>query len=81
MNARNLFRALLYVSGSMAKTNPFTFLQQVRSEASKVTWPSQKETAITTVMVFVMVFLASIFFLLADQILSFGVSFILGLGG
>ena len=87
MNARNPFRALLYVSGSsyvsglMAKTNPFTFLQQVRSEASKVTWPSQKETAITTLMVFVMVFLASIFFLLADQILSFGVGAILGLGG
>ncbi|SNZ08372.1 preprotein translocase subunit SecE [Cohaesibacter gelatinilyticus] len=65
----------------MAKTNPFDFLQQVKSEASKVTWPSQKETGITTVMVFVMVFLASIFFLLADQIMSFGVSFVLGLGG
>ena len=65
----------------MAKTNPFTFLQQVRSEASKVTWPSQKETAITTIMVFVMVFLASIFFLLADQIMSYGVGLILGLGG
>jgi preprotein translocase subunit SecE len=76
-----LFRALLYVSGSMAKTNPFDFLQQVKSEASKVTWPSQKETGITTVMVFVMVFLASIFFLLADQVMSFGVSFVLGLGG
>lgn len=82
MNARNfLFRALLYVSGSMAKTNPFAFLQQVKSEASKVTWPSRKETGITTVMVFVMVFLASIFFLLADQVMSFGVSFLLGLGG
>lgn len=65
----------------MAKTNPFDFLQQVKSEASKVTWPSQKETGITTVMVFVMVFLASIFFLLADQVMSFGVSFVLGLGG
>jgi preprotein translocase subunit SecE len=65
----------------MAKTNPFTFLQQVRSEASKVTWPSQKETVVTTAMVFVMVFLASIFFLLADQIMSYGVSLLLGLGG
>jgi preprotein translocase subunit SecE len=65
----------------MAKTNPFTFLQQVRSEASKVTWPSRKETAVTTIMVFVMVFLASIFFLLADQIMSYGVGLILGLGG
>ena len=65
----------------MAKSNPFTFLQQVRSEAAKVTWPSQKETGITTAMVFVMVALASVFFLLADQIMSFGVSYILGLGG
>lgn len=65
----------------MAKTNPFTFLQQVRSEASKVTWPSRKETAVTTVMVFVMVFLASIFFLLADQVMSYGVGLVLGLGG
>jgi preprotein translocase subunit SecE len=64
----------------MAKTNPFTFLQQVRSEASKVTWPSQKETVITTAMVFVMVFVAAIFFLLADQVMSYGVSLILGLG-
>lgn len=65
----------------MAKNNPFTFLQQARSETSKVTWPSRRETGITTVMVFVMVFLASIFFLLADQLLSWGVSLLLGFGG
>ncbi|WP_316861798.1 preprotein translocase subunit SecE [uncultured Cohaesibacter sp.] len=65
----------------MAKTNPFSFLQQVRSEAAKVTWPTQKETAITTLMVFVMVALASVFFLLADQIMSLGVSYIVSLGG
>ncbi|AXS41071.1 preprotein translocase subunit SecE [Breoghania sp. L-A4] len=64
----------------MAKTNPFTFLQQARAEVSKVTWPSRRETGITTVMVFVMVFLASIFFLLADQLLSWGVSLLLGFG-
>ena len=39
----------------MAKTNPFDFIQQVRSEAAKVTWPTRKETMITTAMVFVMV--------------------------
>ena len=39
----------------MAKTNPFEFLQQVRAEGAKVTWPTRKETMITTVMVFVMV--------------------------
>jgi preprotein translocase subunit SecE len=64
----------------MAKTNPFDFLQQVRAEGSKVTWPSRKETVITTVMVFVMVVLASVFFLVVDQVLRWGVSLILGLG-
>ena len=64
----------------MAKVNPFTFLQQVRAEVSKVTWPTRKETGITTVMVFIMVFLASIFFLVADQIMSWGISALLGFG-
>lgn len=64
----------------MARTNPFEFMQQVRSETAKVTWPTRKETAITTIMVFVMAVLAAIFFLLADQVLSWVVSFVLGLG-
>ena len=62
----------------MAKTNPFEFLQQVRAETNKVTWPSRKETMVTTVMVLIMVAFASIFFLIADQILSWGVTQILG---
>jgi preprotein translocase subunit SecE len=65
----------------MAKTNPFEFLQQVRAEGSKVTWPTRKETMITTAMVFVMAVLASVFFLLADMVIRWGVSLILGLGG
>ncbi len=64
----------------MAKTNPFEFIQEVRSETAKVTWPSRRETAVTTVMVLIMVFLAAIFFLLADQVLSWGVSLLLGFG-
>jgi preprotein translocase subunit SecE len=64
----------------MAKTNPGEFIQQVRSEGSKVTWPSRKETMITTAMVFVMVILASIFFLVTDQVLRLVVRFVLGLG-
>lgn len=64
----------------MAKTNPFTFIQQVRAEVAKVTWPTRRETLVTTILVFVMVFFAAIFFFVADQILSFGVSFLLGLG-
>ena len=65
----------------MAKTNPIEFMEQVRAETAKVTWPTRKETIVTTVMVFVMVFLASLFFLAADQILSWAISLILGLGG
>ena len=65
----------------MAKTNLFEFLQQVRTEVSKVTWPTRRETAITTVMVFIMVMLASIFFLFADWVLSYLVRLVLGIGG
>jgi len=65
----------------MAKTNPFEFIQEVRNEVSKVSWPSRKETWITAVMVVIMVFISAIFFLLADQVLSWGVRLILGLGG
>ena len=64
----------------MAKFNPFKFLQEVRAEAQKVTWPSRRETVITTTMVFVMVTVASIFFLAADQVMRLVVTFILGIG-
>jgi preprotein translocase subunit SecE len=64
----------------MAKSNPIQFLQQVRQETNKVTWPTRRETLITTAMVFVFVLVASIFFLIADQIIAWGVSFVLGLG-
>jgi len=65
----------------MTKTNPAQFMREVRQEASKVTWPSRKETSISTGMVFVMVILAALFFLLVDQILQFSVKMILGIGG
>jgi preprotein translocase subunit SecE len=61
----------------MAIANPFQFLQQVRAEVSKVTWPTRNETLVTTVMVFIMVALASIFFLLVDLVLSTGVGYVL----
>jgi preprotein translocase subunit SecE len=64
----------------MAKTNPFKFIQEVRSETAKVTWPTRRETAVTTVMVFVMVMIASIFFLVADQLMGLGVGYLLGIG-
>ncbi len=65
----------------MAKTSPIEFIRQVRQETSKVTWPTRKETAVTTGMVFVMVFLMAVFFFFVDQILAFGVQLLLGLGG
>jgi preprotein translocase subunit SecE len=64
----------------MAKTNPFEFLQEVRAETAKVTWPSRNETIITTIMVIIMAIVASIFFLLADSAINWGVGLLLGLG-
>ena len=65
----------------MAKTNPAEFVQQVRQEASKVTWPTRKETLVTTGLVFAFVVAAAFFFFFVDQILSLLVKFVLGLGG
>ena len=59
--------------------NPLKFVQEVRSETSKVTWPTRNEVAVTTVMVFILAALAAIFFFIADQILSWLVSLLLGL--
>lgn len=64
----------------MAKTNPAEFIQEVRDEARKVTWPTRKETMITTGMVLVMVFVASLFFLLVDQVIATLLRLILGVG-
>ncbi len=61
--------------------NPLRFAQEVRAETAKVTWPTRNETVVTTVMVFILVFLASVFFFIADQILNWAVSLLLGLAG
>ena len=63
-----------------SKTNPFTFLQQVRSETSKVTWSSRRETMISTIMVLVMVFVAALFFFAADQLIGWVIGLILNVG-
>ena len=63
-----------------SKTNPFTFLQQVRAEASKITWPSRRETMISTAMVLVMVIFAALFFLAADQLIGWLLSLVLRVG-
>ncbi len=64
----------------MARPNPLEFMRQVRQETSKVTWPTRKETMVSTAMVFVFVILAALFFFLVDQVLSFGIRTVFGLG-
>jgi preprotein translocase subunit SecE len=64
----------------MARTNPFEFLQQVRTEVAKVTWPTRRETLITTIMVLLMSLAAAFFFLAADWVLRTAVTLVLGIG-
>jgi preprotein translocase subunit SecE len=60
--------------------NPFQFLQEVRSEANKVTWPTRRETMITTGLVILMVLFASLFFVVVDSALRFLVGLMLRAG-
>jgi preprotein translocase subunit SecE len=65
----------------MASIAPLEFLRQVRQEVSRVTWPTRKETAVTTAMVFAMVIAVAMFFFVVDQIIAMGVRWVLGFGG
>ncbi|AGH98874.1 preprotein translocase subunit SecE [Micavibrio aeruginosavorus] len=65
----------------MAKLNPVAYFRQVKAEMKKVTWPTRKETTVSTIAVFIMVTIAAIFLFTADQIIAFLVQFIIGLGG
>ena len=60
--------------------NPFQFIQDVRAEGAKITWPTRRETLITTAMVLIMVVLAAAFFVAVDQVIHFVVSLVLGFG-
>ncbi len=62
-------------------TNPFQFLQQVRSEVAKVVWPTRREVMLTTVMVFIMAALTAVFFFLVDLIIQQGLQAVLGIAG
>ncbi len=62
----------------MSKTSPAEFVRQVRQEVSKVTWPTRRETFVTTIMVFIMATVMAIFFLGVDQVLSYLIKLILG---
>lgn len=65
----------------MLKTNPLTFIQQVRAEVSKVVWPTRREVLLTTVMVFIMAALTSVFFAVVDIIIRSGVHGVLAMFG
>ncbi|ABV92007.1 preprotein translocase, SecE subunit [Dinoroseobacter shibae DFL 12 = DSM 16493] len=65
----------------MAITNPFQFLQQVRAEVSKVTWPTRKEVMVTSLMVFAMAILTAIFFFFVDWMIRTGLQFVLNFFG
>lgn len=61
----------------MAMTNPLTFLQQVRSETAKVTWPTRREVGVSTVMVLVLTSLTAVFFFLVDYLIRSGLGILL----
>jgi preprotein translocase subunit SecE len=58
--------------------SPLQFIQEVQRETSKVTWPSWKETYLTTIMVFIMVVISMVFFAVVDYFLGLGLNFLLG---
>ena len=60
--------------------NPLNFMREVREEVGRVSWPTRRETVITTIMVFIMAIAAAIFFMLADQVISKLVKVVLGFG-
>jgi preprotein translocase subunit SecE len=64
----------------MAEMNPAKFIREVRQEVSKVTWPTRKETVMSTVMVLFLVVLAAVFFYVVDSVIGWAVRQILGLG-
>lgn len=65
----------------MATVNPLQFIQQVRSEVSKVVWPTRREVLLTTVMVFILAALTAVFFAIVDIIIRSGLEFILTMFG
>jgi preprotein translocase subunit SecE len=64
----------------LAKVNPVQYLRDVRQEVARVTWPTRKETLITTGLVLALSALAAVFFLVVDQIIQLGMSLLFGFG-
>ncbi len=65
----------------MAKTNPLTFIQQVRAETAKVVWPTRREVTVSTIMVLILSTLTAVFFFLVDWLIRTGLAGVLGLVG
>ena len=68
----------IFLRNSEHDENPIEFVREVRAEVAKVTWPTRRETMITTSMVFIFVVIAALFFLVADKIIGFVVKLLLG---
>ncbi len=60
-------------------TNPVKFINETRSEISKVVWPTRREVVMTTIMVFIMAALTAVFFSLVDLLIRTGLSGVLGM--
>jgi preprotein translocase subunit SecE len=65
---------------SLAKLDPAQFVREVRQEVSRVTWPSRKETLVTTGLVLAMSALAAVFFLVVDQLIQLAMRLVFGIG-
>ncbi len=61
--------------------HPVRFFREVRTEVTRVTWPSRKETLVTTGLVFLMAALAAMFFFVADQVIGVFVTMLFGVPG
>ncbi len=71
----------LSVKGAvLAKLDPIGFVREVRQEVTRVTWPTRKETLITTGLVLALSALAAVFFLVVDQVIAFVMRLLFGLG-
>jgi preprotein translocase subunit SecE len=62
----------------LAKFDPAQFVREVRAETARVTWPSRKETLVTTGLVLALSAMAAVFFLVVDQLIKFAMRLVLG---
>ena len=74
-------QSFVYRKTDLATVNPLQFIQQVRSEVSKVVWPTRREVMLTTVMVFILAALTAVFFAIVDILIRGGLQYILAAFG